>query len=810
MTKFSNFCAVVAAFFAVNAYGADFLVKNMRVEGLRRISDGTVFNYLPIDIGDNLNAQRLGEALRALYSTGLFQDVEFRQDQGTLIILVQERPTINKLNLTGNKQIKEDDLKEGLKDAGLAEGRQFDRGTLEGVEQELNRVYFGNGRYGVKIDSAVTELPNNLVDITIEIKEGKVAKIRQINMVGNSAYPDDELLDTFESGVGGLLSFYSKKDQYSLQKVEGDLESLTSYYMDRGYAAFEVESTQVSISPDKKDIFLTVNINEGDIYKVSDIKMAGDFVVPEEQVRQLVLQRPDTTFSRRLVIRSEELITLRLGNDGYAFAEVNAFPEFDEDNKTVSLTYFIDPKQRAYVRRINYNGVDGTDDEVFRREMRQLEGAWLSNSLVDRSKALVSRLPFVEDVQVETERVPGEEHLVDVNFDIKQRQSGTLSAGVGFSDRAGVLLNGGFTESNFLGTGDRLAVNLNAGSFQRIYSISHTDPYFTEDGISRLATVSYRRTDQLVSNASSFTSNSLGAILQFGFPLSDFQRVSLGAAIRDTELLASGFSPNEYVNWVLDNGNTFFREGLRDSNNNPTLVPASQFTTYELLLGWSRDTRNRAIFAERGSRISFSAEYTLPGSDVEYYVARASFGKLWPIFGSNWIFSWRGEYAFGDALGDTQYLPPNKNFFAGGAQSVRGYRNNRLTPLDSFGRPYGGNLLITNQLEIILPTPEKLRGSARISLFADAGNVFYTGDPGLFTPRDSSGVPTGESPFFDPEIWDFSVDELRYSVGVSATWLAPIGALTFSYGIPLNEVENVPGRPNDDLERFQFSVNSPF
>ena len=411
MTKISNFCLSLAAFFAVNAYGADFLVKNMRVEGLRRISDGTVFNYLPIDIGDSLSPQRLGEALRALYSTGLFQDVEFRQDGGTLIILVQERPTINKLNLTGNKQIKEEDLKEGLKDAGLAEGRQFDRGTLEGVEQELNRVYFGNGRYGVKIDSAVTELPNNLVDITIEIKEGKVAKIRQINMVGNSAYPDDELLDTFESGVGGLLSFYSKKDQYSLQKVEGDLESLTSYYMDRGYAAFEVESTQVSISPDKKDIFLTVNINEGDIYKVSDIKMAGDFVVAEETLRQLVLQRPDTTFSRRLVIRSEELITLRLGNDGYAFAEVNAFPEFDEENKTVSLTYFIDPKQRAYVRRINYNGVDGTDDEVFRREMRQLEGAWLSNSLVDRSKALVSRLPFVEDVQVETERVPGEEHL---------------------------------------------------------------------------------------------------------------------------------------------------------------------------------------------------------------------------------------------------------------------------------------------------------------------------------------------------------------------------------------------------------------
>ena len=810
MKKILRFCVLLSALLTLEVLAADFVVKNMRVEGLRRISDGTVFNYLPVDIGETLDRQRMGEALRALYRTGLFQDVEFRRDEDTLVILVQERPTINKLTLTGNKQIKEDDLKNGLRDAGLAEGRQFDRGTLEKVEQELNRVYFGNGRYGVSIVSAVQELANNLVDITITIAEGKVAKIRQINMVGNEAFTDEELLDTFESSTGGLLSFYKKDDQYSLQKIEGDLESLTSHYMDRGYAAFGVDSTQVTISPDKKDIFLTVNLKEGDVYKVDDVRVAGDLVIPEEAIRQLILAKPDTTFSRRLVTQSEELITLRLGNDGYAFAEINAFPQFNEENKTVALTFHVDPKQRAYVRRINYNGVDGTDDEVFRREMRQLEGSWLSNSLVDRSKALVARLPFVEDVNVETERVPGEEHLVDVNFDVKQRQSGTLSAGVGFSDRSGVLLNGGFTESNFLGTGDRLAVSLNAGSFQRVYSISHTDPYFTEDGISRLASLSFRKTDQLVSNASSFTSNSLGGVIQFGFPLSDFMRFNVGAAIRDTELLASAFSPNEYVNWVLQNGNTTFRQGQNDQNGNPTLLPGSDFTTYELLMGWTRDTRNRVIFAQRGSRISLSAEYALPGSDVEYYVARASFGKLWPLFGSNWIFSWRGEYAFGDPLGDTSFLPPNKNFFAGGAQSVRGYRNNRLTPLDSFGRPYGGNLLITNQFELILPTPERLRGTARFSLFADAGNVFYTGDPDLFTPRDSSGVPTGQPPVFDPNIWDFSVDEIRYSVGLSATWLAPIGALTFSYGLPLNSIENVPGRPDDDLERFQFSVNSPF
>lgn len=787
-----------------------FVVRDMRVEGLQRISDGTVYNYLPVNIGDELGTRRIAEAIRALYDTRLFSDVQILRDGDTLVVVVAERPTIRKISVVGNKQVKEEELLSGLRDAGLAEGREFDRSILAKVEQELNRLYFSNGRYGVKIDTSVTDQANNAVDINILIKEGKVARIRDINIVGNELFDDKQLLREFKSSTGNLLSFYRKDDQYSREKLSGDLQSLSSYYMDRGYAGFQVDSTQVAISPDKKDIFLTINISEGDIYKVSDVKLAGDMVVPEADLKRLVLLQPGSTFSRRLITETIDLINLRLGLDGYAFSDVSPIPEFDEDAKTVAVTLMVNPGQRAYVRRINFNGVESTRDEVFRREMRVFEGAWLSSNAVDRSKTRIQRLPFVEDVQVETERVPGEDDLVDINFEIKQRQSGTLQGGIGFSDRQGFILNGGFTEANFLGTGDRLALNLNTGRFASFYNISHTDPYFTQDGISRTVSLNYRKTDQLVSNASQFTSNELGAIVQFGLPLSEFSAFSAGIGIRDTELLASNFSPEEYNNWVRDNGNTFFRQSrFQDEQGNPRLLPGSGFNTYELLLGFSRDTRNRTIFADRGSRHAMALEYAIPGSDVEYFVVRYNGGMLFPMWG-DFILSVRGNLAYGDGLGDTRYLPPNKNMFAGGSQSVRGFRNNRLSPLDSFGNPYGGNALLTGQIELLFPTPERLRGTARFGLFADFGNAFYTGDRGLFEVRDDNGVPTGQAPVFDPEFWDFSTDEIRYSVGLTATWLAPIGALTFSYGVPLNEVSGDPLRPDDDVERFQFSINSPF
>lgn len=787
-----------------------FVVRDMRVEGLQRISDGTVYNYLPVNIGDELGTRRIAEAIRALYDTRLFSDVQILRDGDTLVVVVAERPTIRKISVVGNKQVKEEELLSGLRDAGLAEGREFDRSILAKVEQELNRLYFSNGRYGVKIDTSVTDQANNAVDINILIKEGKVARIRDINIVGNELFDDKQLLREFKSSTGNLLSFYRKDDQYSREKLSGDLQSLSSYYMDRGYAGFQVDSTQVAISPDKKDIFLTINISEGDIYKVSDVKLAGDMVVPEADLKRLVLLQPGSTFSRRLITETIDLINLRLGLDGYAFSDVNPIPEFDEDAKTVAVTLMVNPGQRAYVRRINFNGVESTRDEVFRREMRVFEGSWLSSNAVDRSKTRIQRLPFVEDVQVETERVPGEDDLVDINFEIKQRQSGTLQGGIGFSDRQGFILNGGFTEANFLGTGDRLALNLNTGRFASFYNISHTDPYFTQDGISRTVSLNYRKTDQLVSNASQFTSNELGAIVQFGLPLSEFSAFSAGIGIRDTELLASNFSPEEYNNWVRDNGNTFFRQSrFQDEQGNPRLLPGSGFNTYELLLGFSRDTRNRTIFADRGSRHAMALEYAIPGSDVEYFVVRYNGGMLFPMWG-DFILSVRGNLAYGDGLGDTRYLPPNKNMFAGGSQSVRGFRNNRLSPLDSFGNPYGGNALLTGQIELLFPTPERLRGTARFGLFADFGNAFYTGDRGLFEVRDDNGVPTGQAPVFDPEFWDFSTDEIRYSVGLTATWLAPIGALTFSYGVPLNEVSGDPLRPDDDVERFQFSINSPF
>lgn len=812
MKFLSRFAAsILLLVFGLNAVAADtFVVRDMRVEGLQRIADGTVYNYLPVNIGDELGTRRIAEAIRALYETGLFSDVQMGRDGDTLVIAVTERPTIRKISVTGNKQVKEEELLSGLRDAGLAEGREFDRSVLEKVEQELNRLYFGNGRYGVKIDTNVQELANNAVDVNIVIKEGKVARIRDINIVGNQLFEDKRLLREFKSSTGNWLSFYRKDDQYSREKLSGDLQSLSSFYMDRGYAGFEVKSTQVAISPDKKDIFLTINISEGDIYKVSDVKLAGEMVIPEASIRRLIRLQPDSTFSRRQITESIDLINLRLGIDGYAFSEVEPIPEFDEEARTVAVTFFVNPGQRAYVRRINFNGIESTRDDVFRREMRVFEGSWMSSNAVDRSKTRIQRLPFVEDVQVETTKVPGEPDLVDIDFDIKLRQSGTLQGGVGFSDQQGLILNGGFTEANFLGTGDRLALSLNTGRFASFYNISHTNPYFTEDGISRTLSLNYRKTDQLVSNASQFTSNELGLVLQFGLPLTEYSALSLGTALRDTELLASNFSPEEYYNWVRDNGKTFFRKSpFRDTQGNERLLPGSTFKTYELLLGFARDTRNRTIFADRGSRHSISVEYALPGSDVEYYVARYSGGMLFPMFG-NFTLSMRGNIAYGDGIGDTRYLPPNKNMFAGGSQSVRGFRNNRLSPLDSFGNPYGGNAMLTGQVELLFPTPERLQGTARFGLFADFGNAFYTGDRGLFQVRDDNGVPTGQEPVFNPEFWDFSLDEIRYSVGLTATWLAPIGALSFSYGVPLNAVENDPTRPDDDTERFQFTINSPF
>ena len=462
-----------------------FTVGDIRVEGLQRISEGTVFNYLPVNIGDHLDGQRVGEAMRALYATGFFRDVELRRDGNTLLVVVIERPSIAKFELKGNKDIKTEDLQKSLRNVGLATGKTFDRSVLDEVKQYLTDQYFSRGKYAVKIDTKVTDLPGNKVDIVVDIKEGKRAKIEEINLVGDTKFKEKEVLGAFELKTPNWLSWYKQDDRYSRESLTGDLEKLRSYYMDRGYANFQIESTQVAIAPEKDDMYITVNVNEGDVFKVSEIKLAGTMVVPEEQLRKLLLFKPGDIYSRKAVTGSQELMSYRLGADGYAFSKIDPVPTPDNDKKTVSITFFIEPGNRVYVRHINFNNITAINDETLRREMRQLEGGWLSNSAVERSKERLQRLPYVEKVEFENKPVAGSADLVDVDFNVKEGLPGQFGGGIGYSQSQGASLNGNFVHSNFMGTGDRIALEINAGKYSKSYTFSHTDPYTTIDGVAR-------------------------------------------------------------------------------------------------------------------------------------------------------------------------------------------------------------------------------------------------------------------------------------------------------------------------------------
>ncbi|MEM1261860.1 MAG: outer membrane protein assembly factor BamA [Pseudomonadota bacterium] len=770
-----------------------FTVGDLRVEGLQRIAEGTVFNYLPISLGDTLDAERAREAIRALYGQDLFQSIELRREGDTLVIVVQERPTIEAFAIDGNKDIKTEDLTSSLRAAGLARGKSFDRSVLDDVERFLTDQYYARGKYNVSVASEVNDRPNNMVSIGVNIKEGERARIRQINIVGNSAFSDDELRDQFESKTPNWLSFIRQDDRYASQALEGDIETMRSYYMDRGYADFGVRSTQVAISPDKKDIYITLNVAEGEQYTLSDIKLSGRMVVDEEILNQLILAKPGETFNLQRLTQSSELIAFRLGQDGYAEAEVEPIPELDRENKEVAITMFVEPKNRMYVNRINFNGINSVNDEVLRREMRQMEGSYLSNTLVDRSKIRLQRLPYIENVEVETTPVPGTQDMVDVNFDVEYGLPGQFGGGIGYSDAQRLILNGNFVHSNFLGSGNRVAADINTSNFQTNYALSYTDPYRTIDGVRRTLSLSYRDLDQSFFGASEFATETITAGLDYGYPISEFQSISFGVAIQNAEL--SGFTngTTQSVDWLLNNGDV-----------TTTFLPLlgtdgiiSQFVSYEAIIGWSYDSRNRALFADRGTRQRFIVNWAVPGSDVEYFTARYDLQKYIGL-PKGFTFALGGEFAFGEGIGETTALPPYKQFLGGGPNSIRGFRESRLGPRDSFGNAYGGNLLVAAQAELIIPTPEKWRRSARFSLFYDIGNVFNTGEV-AFTDR-----------LGDPISFDFDEDNLKQSVGIAAEWLAPLGLFRFSYAFPLNNFGGNTRLFGDDVERFQFSIGNAF
>lgn len=777
---------------------AEFTVGDIRVEGLQRISEGTVYNYLPVNIGDRLTTLRRVEAIKALYATGFFRDIELRQDGGTLVVAVLERPSIESFELKGNKDIKTEDLTKSLKSVGLSAGKPFNQSTLEDIKGFLTDEYFSRGKYGVVIDAKVEDLPNNQVKVTININEGNRARVRQINIVGNHSFDENVIRENFEIKAPHLTTLFKQDDRYSRESLEGDLEKLKSFYMNRGYANFEVNSTQVTIAPEKDDMFITINITEGAVYKVAEVKLAGSLMVSEVDLRKLILVQPGSVYSRQAVTATEEAIKLRLGMDGYAFAKVEAVPTVNDHTHEVTLSFLIESGNRVYVHRVNYTGTTSVNDEVFRRDTRQLEGGYLSNAVLDRSKALLQRLPFLEKVESSTTPVPGSADLVDVEFKIKEGLPGQFTAGVSYSETYRLGVNASIVHTNFLGTGDRVALEIDSSKYSKVYSFSHTDPYSTVDGIARTVSMAYRNTTQFTSTSSDLSSKTATANLMYGYPFSEYQTLRWGVSTQYTDTFTSASSAEQAVTWVRNNGKPYVRYTYAGTPSLATAFYGNKYMTYGLSAGWGYDSLNRALFADRGARHQFNVAYTLPFSDVNYLQASYTMVQLVPA-GKIFTLLFNGEVSYAQAVGGTHSVPPFLNSYAGGPTSVRGFRESFLGPRDTYGSPYGGNLRTTMQTELLLPMPDKWRNSARFSLFYDIGNVFST-ESVTFVGQDG----------YTPVDYKFSTKELKHSTGLAVQWLAPLGIFRFSYAIPLNAKSGDAIRFDDQKEYFQFSIGQAF
>lgn len=735
-------------------HAATFRVTDIRVEGLQRVSAGSVFAAMPIQVGDVIDSSDIRQATRALFSVGYFADIAIRADGSVLVVDVKERPAINELEITGNKAIKTEDLLSGLRDNGLAEGQIFERVTLEGVTKSLQRQYVAQGRYNASVETEVEELPRNQVKLKIKVNEGSIARIRSINIVGNTIFDDDELIDLFELKTTGWFSWLSGNDRYSKEKLTGDIETLESQYMDRGYLAFTLTSTQVTLSSDRESLYITIGIDEGDIYTVSEVELAGDPILPEEYIRRLVLVKKDSTFSQVLMTTTSEYITKRLGNEGYTFAEVKGIPERNEDEKTVKITFFIDPGKRAYVRRINFRGNTKTVDEVLRREMRQMEGAPASSARIEGSKVRLERLGFFKEVSVDTREVPGVDDQVDVEYSVEEQPSGSIGAQAGYAQGTGLILGLNYQENNWLGSGKQLGVNINTSKYQTVYSFSYNDPYFTEDGVSGGFSVYLRERDYSEINVSSYTTDSFGFDINFGYPISEIERLGFSVGYRHLEIETGGFAVQEIISSpallngvdryltqdsyldarcafspsILNCGIETDEDGnvVTDENGNPILldvdIPEDGFETLPvngsvlsnntpgfinengdsfdditLSFNWVQSTLNRGVLATRGSSQRLSFEMTLPGGDLEYYKLNYSAQYFQPL-SRLFTLRLRTELGYADGYGDTTELPFFENFYSGGFGSVRGFERNSLGPQSTPAQAYSTQLTAREQV----------------------------------------------------------------------------------------------------------------
>ncbi len=738
----------------------DFVVESIRVEGLQRISISTVLNYLTIKEGESVDSERSTAALRALFKTGFFEDIKLLRDNGALIVKVKERPSIAKVKIEGNNEIPSEELEDGLKKVGLAEGRVFDRSLLEKVEQELQRQYFSLGRYGVKIESKLVEQPRNRVAVDIEVDEGEVTRIRQITLIGNAAFSDEELYSVMELGVYRDGAMFAGSSKYSKQQLQADLELIRSYYRDRGYIHFDIESTQVTITPDKRGVYITVNLFEGDKYSVSSVALSGKLIVEEEELQQLVSVNAGDVFSSKAIAESSSRIGDRLGLEGYASANVNPIPDVDEDNKTVALTFFVDPGKRVYIRRVTFNGNTKTMDHVLRREMRQLEGGWYSSAKLNRSRVRLQRTGFFDDVTINTQNVPGHTDLVDVVYNVVERPSGSVTASLGYGQGSGMILAASVNQNNFLGSGQRVSAEINNTEVNTVYSFSLTDPYHTIDGVSRGFRVFSRKTNASAADIADYNADTYGGSVTYGFPLSEFRTARVGIGGENTSLHLASTPPIAYQRFVDRHG--------------------SVYNTLTMDASWSYDSRDRVLFPDSGYQTIASSNIALPVGDLSFYKFSLRQEAYWKL-ATDWIIHMEGSYSQGDGYGDTTTLPFYEHYYGGGGQSVRGFRDNSLGPRDPVSRDtIGGNRRITGRGELAFPTPfSKGSRSVRFTGFVDVGNVYGEEEP-------------------------LDLSRLRASHGVAFKWITPVGALTFSWAWPLRSYAG------DNTQRFQFAIGAPF
>ncbi len=769
--KLKQFPLAVIGLYASSAFAMDpFVVKDIRVEGIQRTEAGTVFSYLPVKVGETMDDDKATQAIKSLYGTGFFKDVRVEADQDVLVVTVKERSAIAQITFNGNKSFPTDKMKEGLKQIGLSEGLIFDKSMLDRAEQEIKRQYLSQGKYGASVKASASPLERNRVGLRFEIEEGAVSKIRSINIVGNQAFTEDELHQQFKLTTPDWMTWWSKNDQYSKQKLTADLEAMRSFYMNQGYLEFNIDSTQVSITPDKRDIYITANITEGEKYTVTGIKVAGDTIIPEDDLRKLIGLNAGDTFNRQKVTTSTKAMSDRLGNEGYAFANVNAVPEVDKEKHTVAFTFMVDPGRRVYVRRINLTGNTRTRDEVIRREMRQMESSWYGADKITRSKQRLDRLQYFSDVNLETPAVPGTSDQVDVNVKVTEKSTGSIMFGAGLSSYEGILLGVTVNQNNFLGTGNRVAAQVNTGKINTVYSLSYTDPYFTPDGISRTFNI-YRRdvdTTRMSIATGSYQTSSYGGGISFGMPLNERDSVNAGISFDYTDVTLQANSPQRFKRYCGAN------ENLGCENY-----------SYMLNLGWAHDTRDSTLFPKEGVYQRILAEIGLPGLDLEYY--KLDYKHTWyqPI-NQFMTFSLNGEFGYGDTYGSKAF-PYFKNYYVGGVNSVRGYDTSAIGPFakpdpvtNSFGYFEGGTKRVVGNAEIYFPVPGmKDSSQLRLSTFIDAGNV-YTADQSV------------------------SLGDLRYSAGAGISWYSPFGPIKLVFAKALNP------QSTDRTQMIQFQMGSQF